>query len=152
MLTHHPMTEAEKHLISAWKYTGEYALYNTPPYEEDLKTRTGFAHPDFVGFTFFDGRNLIGFTCLYEEERAVMVGIGIAPEHCGKGYGPEMLRITQRISQQMYPQKPLYLEVRTWNTRAVRCYEKAGYVITGEPFKQTTGLGEGTFYRMVFSN
>ena len=72
------MTEAEKHLISAWKYTGEYALYNTPPYEEDLKTK-GIIRTAF-------GENL------------------------------------------------------------------AGYVITGEPFKQTTGLGEGTFYRMVFSN
>ena len=152
MLTYHPMTEDEKYLIAGWKYTGEYAIYNTPPYEEDFKIQSEFARPDFVGFTFYDDQTLVGFTCLNDEKQAVMIGIGVAPEHCGKGYGQEMLRITQDISEHMYPGKPLYLEVRTWNTRAIRCYEKAGYVITSAPFTQTTGLGEGTFYRMVLKN
>jgi len=41
------------------------------------------------------------------------------------------------------------IEVRTWNSRAVKCYEKAGFIIDGEPIKQTTSIGEGVFYRMV---
>lgn len=40
------------------------------------------------------------------------------------------------------------MEVRTWNARAVRCYEKAGFQIIGEPIARTTPLGEGAFYRM----
>lgn len=43
----------------------------------------------------------------------------------------------------------MYLEVRTWNTRAVRCYEKAGFRVVGEPVKRVTLSGEGTFYHMV---
>ena len=38
---------------------------------------------------------------------------------------------------------------RTWNTRAVRCYEKAGFRVVGEPVKRVTLSGEGTFYHMV---
>ena len=53
------------------------------------------------------------------------------------------------LSQRLYPGKPMYLEVRTWNTRAVRCYEKAGFRVVGEPVKRVTLSGEGTFYHMV---
>ena len=38
------------------------------------------------------------------------------------------------LSQRLYPGKPMYLEVRTWNTRAVRCYEKAGFRVVFEPW------------------
>ena len=53
------------------------------------------------------------------------------------------------LSQRLYPGKPMYLEVRTWNTRAVRCYEKAGFRVVGKPVKRVTLSGEGTFYHMV---
>ena len=43
----------------------------------------------------------------------------------------------------------MYLEVRTWIARAVRCYEKAGFRVVGEPVKRVTLSGEGTFYHMV---
>ena len=43
MLRFHPMTEDEKYQIAAWQYTGEYALYNMSPYEEDLTAKSGFA-------------------------------------------------------------------------------------------------------------
>ena len=35
MLEYHKTTEAEKYIISDWKYEGEYALYNKASYEED---------------------------------------------------------------------------------------------------------------------
>ena len=127
------------------------SIFNTRPYEEDRKKGVGFAHPGFIGFSFYDRDALIGFTCLYEEDREIMIGIGVAPEYCGRGYGREMLETTCGLSETMFPSKPLYLEVRTWNARAVRCYEKAGFVIDGEPFTQRTGLGEGTFYRMMLN-
>ena len=53
------------------------------------------------------------------------------------------------LSRELYPGKTIYLEVRTWNSRAVKCYEKTGFSIDGEPIKQTTSIGEGVFYRMV---
>ena len=53
------------------------------------------------------------------------------------------------ISKKLYPDKPLYLEVRTWNIRAVKCYQKAGFRIDGQAYELTTGIGTGTFYRMI---
>ena len=53
------------------------------------------------------------------------------------------LALSANQSGCLFPGKPLYLEVRTWNTRAVRCYEKAGFRIDGEPVHRTTAAGEG---------
>ena len=86
---------------------------------------------------------------LLEEETEVFIGIGVNPDLCGKHYGRRMLMRAYEISKERYPNKPLYLEVRTWNTRAVKCYERAGFKIDGEPYELTTGIGTGTFYRMT---
>ena len=41
----HPTTEEEKYRINAWNYTGDYAIYNNPPYEEQKKRGFGYANP-----------------------------------------------------------------------------------------------------------
>lgn len=149
MLTYHKTTEEEKYRITAWKYDGDYAVYNSTPYAQQKQTGFGFANPKNHFYSFYDGTDLIGFINLYEEETEVFFGIGAAPEHCGKGYGQQMTRIACSICRSLFPGKPMYLEVRTWNHRAVRCYEKAGFRIVGEPIRQTTSAGDGIFYHMV---
>lgn len=144
-------TLEDKQKICAWHYEGEYAVYDLPSYDEMIEKKMGFGNPEKeVNFlVFLEGESLVGFVNLLEEEREVFIGIGVAPEFCGKGYGTAILLETCRISRERYPEKPLYLEVRSWNKRAVRCYEKAGFVIDGEPFRQKTHMGMGTFYRMT---
>ena len=93
---------------------------------------------------------MVGYTNILEERQAVFIGIGVRPDLCGQGYGQQMMKLAQTISQTLYPGKPLYLEVRSWNRRAIRCYEKAGFVAQGEPFVQRTPIGEGEFIRMVW--
>ena len=100
-------------------------------------------------YSFYDGKDLVGFINLNGEDPEVFFGIGVNPDCCGKGYGQQMTRMAWEISQTLFPGKPMYLEVRTWNKRAVRCYEKAGFHVVGEPIKQTTSIGEGMFYHMV---
>ena len=149
MLAFHKTTEEEKYAICTWKYEGIYAIYNLLPYEEQVKMHRGFANPENNFYScIFEGR-LIGYINLIEEETSVFFGIGVHPDFCSQGYGQQICREACKLSRHLYPGKPIVLEVRTWNTRAVRCYEKAGFCIAGEPFKQTTPIGEGTFYRMI---
>lgn len=151
MLTHHPLTDNHKQEICAWQYEGEYAVYNLPPYETMAERNTGFMHPDreqnFHGFSE-DGQ-LIGFVNILEKPTGISIGIGVHPDKCNQGYGRQILKQTIQIAQEKYPGKPLCLEVRTWNQRAIRCYQRAGFAIDGEPFEQVTGMGKGTFYRMT---
>lgn len=93
MLTYHQTTEAEKYRITAWEYEGEYAIYNATPYAEQKKKGFGFANPLNHFYSFYAGEELVGFINLYEEETEVFFGIGVAPAHCGKGYGRQMTEI-----------------------------------------------------------
>ena len=60
MLEYHKTTDDEKYLICNWKYDGDYAIYNNPPYEEQLKMHRGFANPKNNFYSFTDGKELIG--------------------------------------------------------------------------------------------
>ena len=152
MLTYHKTTEEEKCFITEWKYPGEYAVYNSVPYEEQKKRGFGFANPANHFYSFYDETKLVGFINLYEEKAEIFFGIGVNPDCCSEGYGQQMTKTACEISKVLFGTKPLYLEVRTWNKRAVSCYQKAGFVIKGEPIRQTTSAGEGVFYHMVQEN
>lgn len=150
-LNHHLLNEKEKREICTWRYPGEYSVYNLPSFEEMLARRLGFLNPERKDNyrAYYDGTCFVGFTNLLEEENAVFVGIGVNPAFCNRGYGLSILNEAFETAKRLYPGKPLYLEVRAWNLRAVRCYQKAGFQIEGEPFEQETEIGTGTFYRMV---
>ena len=150
-LTYRHPTDADKREICAWRYEGEYAMYDLPPYEEMREMQMGFLNPvkEKNFYVFLDDTGLVGFVNIAEEETEVFIGIGTAPYLCGKGYGHQMLLDAYELSQSLYPQKPLYLEVRCWNERAMKCYQKAGFQIDGEAFEQETHIGAGKFYRMI---
>ena len=80
MLTYHKTTEEEKYRITAWKYDGDYAVYNSTPYAQQKQTGFGFANPKNHFYSFYDGTDLVGFINLYEEPAEVFFGIGAAPE------------------------------------------------------------------------
>lgn len=146
-----PLSEQDKRQICAWDYGGAYAVYNLPPYETLLAAGRGFTDPRKAGnyLGFWAGETLVGYVNIQEREAEVFIGIGVRPDLCGAGYGRRILALTCGIARALYPDKPLGLQVRTWNTRAVNCYLRAGFQIVGEPFAQTTGAGAGTFYRMI---
>lgn len=152
-MQYHPIEEMEKALICAWTYPGEYAVYNLPPYEEMKDRGIGFCNPEREKnfCTYFENNDLVGFTNLLEKSNEVFLGVGVRPDCCGHGLGQKIIRLAAARAAELYPGKMLYLEVRTWNHRAIRCYEKAGFVRQGAPFEQKTPSGEGLFYRMILS-
>lgn len=149
MLSHHEATEKEKREICGWKYEGEYALYNMIGYEEMQRKKFGFGNPQMYTESFLHAGKLVGFCSLFDDGDEIFFGIGVNPHLCGKGYGQEMIERMYAVSKKKFPGKPLYLEVRTWNERAINCYQKAGFVIDGDVIHQETNAGEGLFYRMV---
>lgn len=150
MLDFHAVTETEKKIISEWKYPGEYSIYNNISYDEQIRTGRGFANPENNHYSFYDGEVLVGFINLREVDNYVHFGIGVAPDLCGQGYGQQIASMACELASEIYPGKEVCLEVRTWNKRAIRCYEKAGFRIVGEPITKTTPIGTGQFYKMMY--
>jgi len=151
MLISHKLTEEEKKIICDWKYEGNYEIYNMPSYEEMYEKKWGFCNPknEDKYKAYYDENKFVGFTNAHEEETEVFIGIGANPAYCSSGHGHKMLHILCEECRVKYPTKPLYLEVRTWNERAIACYKKVGFEIVGEAYELETGLGKGLFYRMI---
>lgn len=56
------------------------------------------------------------------------IGINLAhPDYRGKGYGGESMRLTMRYGFEQLNLNRIYLRVMSFNTRAIRLYEKLGF-------------------------
>lgn len=143
---HNILTQQEKTRICLWQYPDEYAIYNVHPNE-----KSGTHNPENTAnyYAFYDGDIFVGYINLIERNNKFSVGIAVKPDLCGKGYGTRMLKICCDIAGNINPHKPIGLQVRAWNRRAIRCYEKAGFVIEGSEYELTTPGGKGMFYRMI---
>ncbi len=144
-IDHRPMTDQDKRDICEWKYPGEYAENNLPPYEEMKEKQMAFLHPEKEKYfhSFFIGEKLIGFARLEPKEEGLYVGMGVHPDHCNQGYGRRILAIAAKLAQG----KTMFLEVRTNNQRAINCYRHAGFEIEGEAYELQAH--PGTFYKMI---
>lgn len=137
--------------VCGWKYPFPYEIYNLPDCEKMKISGIGFADKgkmkNFKGVVFKN--SFIGFFNLINEEDEVFLGIGMAPEFCSLGLGSKVLLLALRESEKLWGRKPIYLEVRDWNIRAIKCYLKAGFEICGK--KETkTYAGEGCFLQMKY--
>ena len=146
------LTEEEKRQICSWEYPDEYSIYNLGSYEQLVGKKSGFANPDnqhnFYGFYHRD--LLVGYINLMERNNKFSVGIAVKPELCSMGYGQQILKIAVEIAHQINKHKPIGLQVRSWNKRAINCYKKAGFEIDGDEYILNSPLGEGKFYRMIY--
>ena len=114
-------------VISGWRYEGPYAICDLKPLDEQRRLGRGFANPRNRYYSFADGARLVGFINLIGNEAAVFLGVGVRPDLCGQGYGTQICRQALALARQLHPGKPVALEVRSWNRRAIRCYEKCGF-------------------------
>jgi ribosomal protein S18 acetylase RimI-like enzyme len=152
-LISHKLSEEQAKEISNWRYTGEYLIYNLPLW--DIMVREKYSLTDkvkrerYIGYTN-ENAELIGFVNLLDEGHKVFFGIGINPNYCGMGIGKIITNKALIESQKRFNNKPVVLEVRTWNKRAVNCYKSQGFNII-ETKQQQTHIGFGQFYIMRYT-
>ena len=131
-LTAHKFSEEQVKEISNWKYTGEYSIYNLPSWDkmiqENYSLTDNVKRERYIGYINEDGE-LVGFVNLLDEGDTVFFGIGIKPNYCSKWIGKVITKMALIESQNRFPNKPVILEVRTWNKRAVNCYKSQGFEI-----------------------
>lgn len=151
-LTAHKLSEEQAKEISNWIYTGEYSIYNLPSWDkmvqENYSLTDNVKRERYIGYINDDGE-LVGFVNLLDEGDTVFFGIGIKPNYCSKGIGKIITKMALIESQERFPNKPVVLEVRTWNKRAVNCYKSQGFEIV-ETKQQQTYIGFGEFYVMRY--
>lgn len=138
--------------ITTWRYEEEYEIYNLPSWDEIINKQISLCKKEkrknFIGY-LNEENNLIGFVNLVDEGDSVFLGIGVKPEYCGVGIGKQIIKMALDECSKRYENKPIILEVRSWNKRAIKCYESQGFKIV-KIKKQETYAGFGEIFVMKY--
>jgi [ribosomal protein S18]-alanine N-acetyltransferase len=144
-----PMTEEDAHLVASWQYEAPYDFYSMDQDPEDLAE---LLDPQSWKETYFSVHSqqdeLIGFfSYRWVENETVTMGLGLRPDLTGKRLGGEFVRSGVAFAQTHFSAALVRLSVATFNHRAIRVYQQAGFV-PGETFMQHTNGSEYEFLSM----
>lgn len=81
----------------------------------------------------------MGFFCVEREGADVALGLGMRPDLTGRGRGGAFLGEILRFVRENYSYERIRVEVASFNQRAIRVYERAGFVKTGTARVPTNG-------------
>ena len=126
-------------IADCWKYDGEYAFYDMTADPEDYEE---IVTPELRGdryFSVFDKDVLIGFFCVEQEDKTIEIGLGLRPELTGQGRGIAFLNEILRFVRENYTFEKIGLDAASFNQRAMKVYEQAGFVKPGTSQVRTNG-------------
>ncbi len=141
-----PNPETDAQPLAAWTADSEYMrLLDMDParpatvkrWREELEREGAKDRPNsfFFSIRTLSDDKLIGFVGLWGLNWAhgdTFLGIGLGDrEYWGRGYGTDAMRVILRYA---FTELNLYrvsLDVFEYNTRAIRSYEKVGFVVEG---------------------
>src|SRR5690554_2754471 len=112
-----------------------FSDYNFP-YEGDQEIKKWFKYKTFsIRNKYFGVHNeegkLIGYLGIKDRKffgKSSFLGIVFDPDHMNLGYGTESLRVFLEYYFEVMNMKTLFLEVAEFNERALKVYDKMGFV------------------------
>ncbi|MBC8588163.1 GNAT family N-acetyltransferase [Paratissierella segnis] len=148
-------TELYAKEICDWKYDGEYSIYNYPEWDKAFDEKWAITIEEKRKKEFSavvdDYNNLCGYIRLQKKDEYILIGVGLKPSLCGQGLGNTIMKIVKQQCRELYPNKKIALEVRSFNERAIKCYKRAGFKVKGI-YEKDTPIGHGEFIRMEFGS
>ena len=144
-----PMTATDAQAIVTWRYPGVYAFYDATADPEDLAE---LLTPSGWGLNYFSVDNadhqLVGFFQFMPQNTVIEVGLGLHPDLTGSGMGLAFVLAGLAFAQVRFAPQQFRLAVATFNKRAIRVYERAGFQAI-HLYKQTTNGAQYEFVEMV---
>ena len=110
--------------ICAWRYSGEYSIYNLPSFEEAKREKYSICNPqkrrEF--FCFLDSdNNVVAYSRFVQKSEGFVMGIGISPKLTGQGLGSKIILQSIEKLKEKFAKANVVLQVRSWNKRAIKC-------------------------------
>ena len=133
-----PLEEADAHAIIAWRYEGPYAVYNWED-EDDPSDMLDRRSPyyavrdeqgELIGFFAYGSSAYVWGSDephLYSEDNTITIGLGMRPDLTGKGLGLAFVQAGLDFAREQFKPDYFRLFVLTYNERAIRVYERAGF-------------------------
>ncbi|MNK61392.1 putative acetyltransferase [compost metagenome] len=150
-----PMEESHAQDICSWVYSPPYDIYSFDPWDQMKSLEIEFGDPQLRREQYLsvltNTGELAGFAQIFPMVGVSRLGIGMRPDWCGQGLGKSFVQAVVHEALSRHPHHEVDLEVLTWNERAIRTYEKAGFRITDQ-YELRTPDGMKPFYCMVYDN
>jgi [ribosomal protein S18]-alanine N-acetyltransferase len=144
-----PTRELDALAIATWRYEPPYSFYDASADQDDLALLLGAETREGRHFSAFDGDDeLVGFFSFTVGVDEVVVGLGLRPDLTGQGLGLAFIEEGLAFARERFRPSRFRLSVATFNERAIRVYERAGF----EPLRtydHVTNGGIHPFLEMV---
>ncbi|MBB3113796.1 RimJ/RimL family protein N-acetyltransferase [Paenibacillus phyllosphaerae] len=129
-----PLTAAHAESLCSWRYEPPYDFYRWLSWEEIQAQGREFGDPDIrrdqYAAALDEHGQLVGFAQFFPLLGVTRLGLGLRPDLCGQGSGIALVRVVVAEALRRSPSHEIDLEVHSWNRRAIRVYERAGFAIT----------------------
>jgi ribosomal-protein-alanine N-acetyltransferase len=143
-----PMSQDEAEQIADWRYEPPYDFYDARADETDLAHLLDPVRRENRTFSVRDeAGELVGFFTYKRDGDTVVVGLGLRPDLTGRGLGASFVEQGLDFARGRYAPQRFRLDVAEFNERAVKVYERAGFVRT-RSFPQETNGGTYPFLEM----
>jgi RimJ/RimL family protein N-acetyltransferase len=138
-----PITIKDARDIAAWRYPAPYDFYNLPEDDDPaelLEPAAGAViavdeHGETIGFAAFGFAGQVpgGEAAGLYREPLLDIGLGMRPGLTGRGFGATFCQAILDYAEVCYRPAGFRLSVARFNQRAIRVYERLGFV-RGEQF------------------
>jgi ribosomal-protein-alanine N-acetyltransferase len=146
-----PMNEEyASDIVSNWHYDDVYSFYDMAADEDDLRIFMDTKNwPTIIRAVFNEADELVGWASFYTENDEFWLSLGLKPDLTGKGLGMEFVSecITYAISHYEPINDTIKLAVALFNKRAIKVYQRAGFVETDRTIRDTH-IGQVDFIEM----
>jgi ribosomal-protein-alanine N-acetyltransferase len=124
-----PLEQADAEAVASWRYPEPYAFYDWPADPDDLAELLDPEARRRGGYHAVEGDDgeLIGFATCSEAAGVAELGLGLRPDHTGRGLGGAFLTATLDWATERYAPTEFSLSVAAFNRRAIIVYERAGF-------------------------
>ena len=135
------MTEKAAEFIAKWQYPTPYEDYSFTDCQAEIDDLLAGLH-----FAVYDEKNSLpcGFlaigwaaqlydvdeeiSAIYGDESYTDIGFGLRPDLCGMGLGQELVTAAISYVNELFDDNRVRLTVASSNLRAVRLYNKMGFI------------------------
>ena len=142
------MGEDEARQIAAWRYEPPYSFCDADADADDLALLLGKESRDGRYFSAFSDGALVGFFEFKSDGDDVIIGLGLRPDLTGRGLGLPFVEVGMAFSREHFRPSRFRLSVATFNERAIRVYQRAGF-LPSRTYDHETNGGVHPFLEMT---
>jgi [ribosomal protein S18]-alanine N-acetyltransferase len=134
-------SEEDQRLLATWRYPAPYDFYD------------GDADPVLNPERFFVARDatgdVVGFYYFEPKPPELDFGLGLRPDLTGRGLGLQFFLAGLAFGRQRYRPATVVLHVASFNERARRVYERAGFRVVSSHVRTFDRFGDVPFLTMA---